>query len=189
MAGPNEADLEMIALWRRVIADVEPLKGRPPLLPLPATARETTGRDAAAGSPHRPAAPGAARRDVATSARPAALLQPGEAAGLDKRTLQRLRRGLIRPEGQIDLHCLSQADAHQALSRFILAARRAQRRCVLVITGKGLRSGGEMGILKMNVPRWLNEAPLRPLVLAFAFAQPSDGGDGALYVLLRRSRS
>lgn len=183
MAGPTEAELEMIALWRRVMADVEPLPGRPPPLPLP------TPDPGLAAPPRRPAAPTAPRRPAATPVQREAWLQPGEAAGLDKRTLQRLRRGLIRPERQIDLHCLSQADAHQALSRFIVAAQRAQQRCVLVITGKGLRSGGATGILKANVPRWLNEAPLRPLVLAFAFAMPSDGGDGALYVLLRRSRN
>jgi DNA-nicking Smr family endonuclease len=181
MAGWNKADPEMTALWRRVMADVVPLKGRPPLPPL------TPG--AAAAPAAAPAAPPAAPRALQTApAPPDPLLQPGAAAGLDKRTLQRLRRGLIRPQTQIDLHCLSQTDAHQALTRFILAAHRAQRRCVLVITGKGLRSGGEIGVLKVNVPRWINEPPLRPLVLAFSFAAPSDGGDGALYVLLRRRR-
>lgn len=177
MAGWNETDPEMTALWRRVMADVKPLKGRPRLPPLV---------PAAAVAPDAPPAAPPALPPAPAPADP--LLQPGAAAGLDKRTLQRLRRGLIRPQTQIDLHCLSQADAHQALTRFILAAHRAQRRCVLVITGKGLRSGGEMGVLKMNVPRWINEPPLRPLVLAFTFAAPSDGGDGALYVLLRRRR-
>ena len=63
---------------------------------------------------------------------------------------------------------------------------------MLVITGKGSTGrglGGQgMGILRQVVPRWLNESPLRPLVLAIHRAQPKDGGDGALYVLLKRRR-
>jgi Uncharacterized protein conserved in bacteria len=59
---------------------------------------------------------------------------------------------------------------------------------VLVITGKGYGSEGAIGVLKTNVPRWINESPNRERVLAFAFATDRDGGEGALYVLLRRLR-
>jgi DNA-nicking Smr family endonuclease len=61
------------------------------------------------------------------------------------------------------------------------------RRCVLVITGKGIWRS-EAGILREMVPRWLNEAPNRARVLAIAHAQPRHGGQGALYVLLKRKR-
>jgi DNA-nicking Smr family endonuclease len=78
------------------------------------------------------------------------------------------------------------------LGDFIARSARAGLRCVLVITGKGLRrldderSGSEIGILRNAAPRWLNEAPNRARILAFAAAQPRHGGGGALYVLLRR---
>lgn len=100
----------------------------------------------------------------------------------------RLRRGQIRPETQIDLHRLTQHEAHDALLRFLAAAQLAGRRCVLVITGKGYGTDGAVGVLKSNVPRWINESPARERVLAFAHAAGRDGGEGALYVLLRRIR-
>lgn len=90
-------------------------------------------------------------------------------------------------DGRLDLHGMSQAEAHDALTGFVLASHRMGRRAVLVITGKGLY-GERSGVLKSAVPRWLNEAPLRDRILAFQPAQPKDGGSGALYVLLKRRR-
>jgi DNA-nicking Smr family endonuclease len=115
-------------------------------------------------------------------------LAPGVADGIDKRTLQKLRRGLLPPEARIDLHRMTQEDAHQALDRFLAGAQAAGRRSVLVITGKGYGSGGAVGVLKAAVPRWLNEPAMRSRVLAFSHAVGADGGEGALYVLLRRLR-
>jgi DNA-nicking Smr family endonuclease len=82
---------------------------------------------------------------------------------------------------------MTQAEAHQALTAFIRASSDAGRRCVLVITGRGLGPNGS-GVLKNAVPRWLEEPDLRRQVLATATAQPRDGGAGAAYVLLRRRR-
>lgn len=84
---------------------------------------------------------------------------------------------------------MTEAEAHRALTRFLAAAQMAGRRSVLVITGKGFRGAGGVGVLKANVPRWLNEEPTRARVLAFTHASRADGGEGALYVLLRRLRS
>jgi DNA-nicking Smr family endonuclease len=108
---------------------------------------------------------------------------PGRPAGLDKRSAQRLRRGQTPVEARLDLHGLTQAEAHRALNAFLAAAQAAGKRCALVITGKG----GE-GVLKRMVPLWLAEAPNRPRVLAIEPAQPRHGGEGALYVLLRKAR-
>ena len=116
-------------------------------------------------------------------------LRHGAAPGLDKRSAQRLKRGQLQIEGRIDLHGMTQTEAHRTLVRFIQNAREADKRCVLVITGKGLRRDGSIGILRESVPRWLNEPGLRPKVLSFTHAQPKDGGEGALYVLLKRRRS
>jgi DNA-nicking Smr family endonuclease len=130
-------------------------------------------------------------------------------AGVDRATAERLKRGLHRIEAQLDLHGMTQAAAHRALAGFVVASREAGRRCVLVITGRGLspgyravppfqhsedgRSDGspggeEAGILRRAVPRWLDEPELRPHLLAIAPAQPRHGGAGALYLLLRRRR-
>lgn len=115
-------------------------------------------------------------------------LGPDTAPGLDKRTAARLRRGQLPIEARIDLHGLTRDEAHRALEGFLGSAHDAGKRCVLVITGKGLRASGEMGVLRDAVPRWLNAPPIRPLILAFRPAPPRDGGAGALYVLLKRKR-
>jgi DNA-nicking Smr family endonuclease len=130
-------------------------------------------------SPSRPSLGGAAARPE---------LGHGVAPGLDKRTLIKLRRGQFRVEAEIDLHRCSQEQAHRALDAFLAASHAGGRRCVLVITGKGLKSSGPVGVLRHGVPHWLNLPPNRERVLAFCHATPADGGEGALYVLLRRPR-
>ncbi|HEX7970035.1 MAG TPA: Smr/MutS family protein, partial [Stellaceae bacterium] len=102
------------------------------------------------------------------------------------RNAERLRRGELGIEARLDLHGMTQEEAHRALDDFLACAQHAGRRCVLVITGKG--GAGRGGILRSAVPRWLNEAPNRARLLAFAAAQPKHGGAGALYLLLRRRR-
>lgn len=173
-------------LWRRFAKDVRPLRRRSP--PAPATA---AGTDIPAVTPPlpRPAitlAPPPSLRPPPPS--PVGVLAPGVAPGLDQRTLQRLKRGLIPPEAEIDLHYHTQDEAHAALYRFLVAGQAAGRRCVLVITGKGYGSKDSTGVLKAAVPRWLNEPGLRARVLALTHATTAFGGDGALFVLLRRKR-
>jgi DNA-nicking Smr family endonuclease len=108
-------------------------------------------------------------------------------AGIDRASAERLKRGLHRIEVRLDLHGMTRAEAHRALSAFITASREAGRRCVLVITGRGLGQSGP-GVLKSSVPRWLEEPALRRQILAIAPAQPHHGGGGAIYLLLRRGR-
>lgn len=89
-------------------------------------------------------------------------------------------------EATLDLHGLIQAEAHRALGAFLHGSRSAGKRTVLVITGKGGVKDSERGVLRDAVPRWLNEGPNRRMIKAFSFAAPKDGGEGALYVLLKR---
>jgi DNA-nicking Smr family endonuclease len=114
-------------------------------------------------------------------------LAPGRIAGVDKRLAERLRRGQLTIEAMLDLHGLTQEEAHRQLDGFLALSAQAGRRCVLVITGKGVWRP-ESGVLREMVPRWLNEAPNRARVLAIAHAQPRHGGTGALYLLLKRRR-
>lgn len=119
----------------------------------------------------------------------------GQTTGLDKRTSERLDRGRLPIEARLDLHGMVQSAAHGALTYFIMTAHADGKRCVLVITGKGERSRNDItdmhekgGVLRRAVPQWLNEAGLRSKILKFTYAQPKDGGEGALYILLRRKR-
>lgn len=115
--------------------------------------------------------------------------------GLDRKTSDRLRKGQLPLDGILDLHGKSRVRAQEALNQFIQNSYVSGKRCVLVITGKGAGADGRrdplnegLGVLKQFVPQWLNEPPNKALVLQSARAKPKHGGDGALYVLLRRKR-
>ena len=112
-------------------------------------------------------------------------------AGIDRANAERLKRGKHRIDARLDLHGMTQDEAHRALSVFVRASRADGKRCVLVITGRGSAKGPNSigGVLKAAVPRWLHEPEFRPHLLAIAAAQPRDGGSGALYVMLRRTRA
>ncbi len=135
--------------------------------------------------PRRPAMKQAARPGPAHD--PGKPLEPGSAMGLDRRTHQRLRKGKMAIDGRLDLHGLTQDAAYNALVSFVENGWQRGKRCLLVITGKGLSAGGQ-GVLRQQVPRWLNETRLRPAILAVSPAQAEHGGSGALYVLLKRKR-
>ena len=158
--------------WRRWPRPTPPEHVRSNQSPFPGSARSHPGSAAAREAPPAPAE-----------------LVPGTASGIDKRTLARLRRGLIAPDARVDLHNRTQEEAHRLLAAVLAASQTAGRRCVLVITGKGYGPGGAVGVLKTMVPRWLNEQPNRSRVLAFCHAPAAQGGEGALYVLLRRLKS
>lgn len=113
---------------------------------------------------------------------------------MDARSFGRLKRGKLVPEGRIDLHGMSLGQAHPALTAFILRAFAAEKRLVLVITGKGKRpdDAGPIpqrhGVLRHQVPQWLALPPLDQAVLQIAPAHFRHGGEGAYYVYLRRRR-
>jgi len=180
---------EDAALWRRVADGIRPLKGRRPPPEEPATGGESDEHIATPPPPRRRPRPPVPPPPAPAPSPTLPEIGHGDAVGLDKRTAQRMRRGQLPIEGRIDLHGLTEADAHRALTSFLIAAQNAGRRCVIVVTGKGLKADGRPGVLRANVPRWLNQAPNRGRILAFCHAQPRDGGEGALYVLLRRNKS
>jgi len=110
-------------------------------------------------------------------------IRPGQA---DPKIRRKLMRGEIPVDGKIDLHGLREAEAHQVLTDYVISAVGGGLRCLLVVTGKGLQ--GE-GVLKRQVPRWLSMPPLSPHILEVLPAHRTHGGDGALYVYLRRQRT
>jgi|SRR6516165_9270787 DNA-nicking Smr family endonuclease len=110
-------------------------------------------------------------------------------APLGRRAKQRVARGKETIDGRLDLHGLTQNEAYIALLRFLRMASARGARIVLVITGKGVRGGdGERGVLKRQVPQWLGLPEFRMLVVGFEDAHVTHGGEGALYVRVRRSK-
>ena len=99
---------------------------------------------------------------------------------------QRVARGKEAIDARLDLHGLTQAQAHSALLRFLHNANARDARLVLVITGKG--RGSEPGVLRRQVPQWLGLPEFRSLVVGFEDAHIAHGGEGALYVRVRRMR-
>ena len=122
-----------------------------------------------------------------TSNSASVLLQRGDMSGIDKRTAERFRRGKMKVDATLDLHGHSQEQAHQKLVPFLRHSYDAHRRCLLVITGKGMRSEGK-GVLQRMLPLWLNDAIIRPYILGFDYAPRDKGGEGAYLILLRRQR-
>ena len=115
---------------------------------------------------------------------------------MDKKAYDRLKRGKLKPQGRIDLHGMTMDQAHPALIAFIMSSYAKERRLVLVITGKGQGKAREdvgpiperPGILRRNVPHWLQTPPLAQVVMQVSEAHGRHGGGGAYYVYLRRNR-
>jgi DNA-nicking Smr family endonuclease len=113
----------------------------------------------------------------------------GALVGADPNLLPKLRRGDFSIQAHFDLHGMTTAEAREALERFILSSAIKGLRCVLIIHGRGLNSRDQIPILKERMSSWLKRGRLKQMVLAFATAQPCDGGAGALYVFLRKCQS
>jgi DNA-nicking Smr family endonuclease len=112
----------------------------------------------------------------------------GAVVGADPDLLTKLRRGDFSIQAHFDLHGMTTSEAREAVERFILSSVIKGLRCVLIIHGRGLNSRDQIPILKERMSSWLKRGRLKQMVLAFATAQPCDGGAGALYVFLRKCK-
>lgn len=191
------------ALWEHAARDLKPIKGKKQRVhaaledadgELAPPKRETHKPPKTVTESKQPAAARAA-------ALPAKLVTVRLAAppptALDRRKARQIGIGKIEIEARIDLHGMRQGEAHTALRRFLMSAHASGRRWVLVITGKGaaartalderpMSAETERGVLRRNVPRWLVEPELAAIVVGYTAAAIRHGGEGALYVQLRR---
>jgi DNA-nicking Smr family endonuclease len=169
-----------LVLWESVAQSINPLSGRKLKSKLEALAKGAQPKASKSPAVAVPA------RQITASKAPD--MAHGKAPGLDRRTQLRLRRGKVEVEARLDLHGMTQEAAHDALFGFLQRTQARGYKTVLVVTGKGTRADGRIGVLRQQVPRWLNEPRFRALVHAFDYAAPPDGGEGALYILLRRRK-
>jgi DNA-nicking Smr family endonuclease len=197
------AEDDDIGIWRHTAATIEPLKrGKPRVHP----AAERVKSDAPKAKSNsktesQPATTGdsahAAMRERAPS-KSATLPRQADPPGLsafDRNSARKIRIGRIEIEARVDLHGMRQDEAHAALKAFLFRSQNRGLRYVLVITGKGKPTGTsefqsaydakERGILRRNVPRWLEEPDIRGIVVSYATAAIQHGGEGAIYVHLR----
>lgn len=166
-------------LWSAATRAIVPLR-RPP----------TGDAQPAETPPAPPAAPETPVTVQTRASRPTTRQAPPPPTPLDRRFKQRLARGSEPIDARVDLHGLTQAEAHDLLMRFVITAAAQGARVVLVITGKGGGPGAEggRGVLRRQVPLWLKTPALRDHVVGFSAAHAGHGGEGALYVRLRRRR-
>lgn len=166
-------------LWDQVRRTATPLRPEPPPEPVVPAPAQPPAKAAAAAKAQAAAPPPKAKP------KPAA---PPPVGGFDRKTMTRLSRGSVAIDARIDLHGMTQDAAHRRLLRFLEAARGEGAKIVLVITGKGAPDAvdGGRGVLRRAVPEWLRSPPFRLLVSGYENAGRRHGGEGALYVRLRR---
>ena len=177
------------ALWSVFVRAIKPLR----------KAKQTT--DAAADSNVKPGVKAAEKKPAAIDTAPprpravpiapaAARIPPSTPAlaPLDRRLKKRVARGREPIDAKLDLHGLTQSEAHAALLRFLHRAQSRGVRIALVVTGKGSTGHAERGVLKRQVPLWLALPEFRRFVVGFEDAHIGHGGQGALYVRLRREK-
>lgn len=171
-------------LWSGVVRSITPLR--------PAERKPKPKSKPAAQSLTASASPKASRVGAPREPAPAVKVPP--LAPFDRRLKQRVARGRDAIDARIDLHGMTQSEAHGALGRFLRRTQADGARIVLVVTGKG--AGGrdahtehaERGVLRRQVPLWLALPEFRSLIVGFEEAHVSHGGQGAIYVRLRRPR-
>ncbi len=186
------------ALWDKVARSADALRPdeAPPAEGAALSADAVSVPDGAdVPPPARPAAAAGARAAPPSAAAVKQPPRPPALTPIDRRTRGRLARGSIALDGRLDLHGMTQIEAHDRLAGFLRATQAGGGRLVLVITGKGrpgdtplsfLPGESGRGTLRRTVPNWLVSAEFRPLVAGFEAAHRTHGGDGALYVRLRR---
>jgi DNA-nicking Smr family endonuclease len=183
------------ALWESVAKQVKPLRKKPRAAKphatemqteAPAAAKPAAASKSAAAS--KPAAAPNPRASVQTESPPKPAAPP--LAPLGRRERSKLSRGRMEIDARLDLHGMTQTRAHRALFGFLQRAHHQGLTFVLVITGKGKMgvAESERGVLRRQVPQWLSLPEFRSLVVGFEEAHIGHGGEGALYVRVRRSK-
>jgi DNA-nicking Smr family endonuclease len=168
------------ALWESVAKQTKPLRKKP-------RAAKTPGESSASETPAlaKHAAP---QKPLAPAVR-AAKSQAPPLAPLERRERSHLSRGRKQIDARLDLHGMTQTRAHRALSGFLQRAHHDGLTFVLIITGKGkIGAESERGVLRRQVPEWLSLPEFRALVVGFEEAHIGHGGEGALYVRIRRAK-
>ena len=186
---PDEAEL-----WNRVARSVDKVRSKP---------RVPSHIDSVGPAPAKPvrdepeprSQPPKAAPSLPPAPKPA---RPAPLAEFDRRAVRQVASGKVAIDARLDLHGMRQRDARMELHAFLRAAQARALKTVLVVTGKGdpaverdhlaaAFGKTQRGVLRRSVPQWLEEPELRSVVLSYTSAGTRHGGDGALYVQLRKS--
>ena len=189
---PRQLSAEEKDLWDRVAKTTRPFQKQQVTKndePLPRAVKKTSDSKPAPGLRLAPFRVGERARGGTMAA-----VTPMSPVKMDTKAFRKMARGKMKPEARIDLHGMTQDAAHTALTQFVLGSHARGKRLVLVITGKGKEKPDlgpipeRVGVLRHQVPKWLDLPPLRDKVLQVSQAHISHGGGGAYYVYLSRLR-
>lgn len=185
-SAPGPLSPEDAALWEKVTGTADPLlKGKSSVV----ERTESVAEPAQSAPSAKKKTVGIEHRQAAEPPKPPA---PPPVSNFDRKEARRLGSGRTSVDARIDLHGMRQHEAHVSLKAFLARAQAKGHRHVLVITGKGGKRENdgsyERGVLNREAPRWLSEPEFRKWVVSFAPASKRHGGEGALYVRLRRNR-
>jgi len=176
--GRRHLSEEERTLWETVARQVKPLRKKPRLAKTAVSMAEPAGAKSVASPRPVPAV---------SAPKPSKPAVP-PLAPLGRRERARLSKGRNQIDARLDLHGMTQTRAHRTLLGFLQRAHREGLTFVLVITGKGVAGDAERGVLRRQVPQWLALPEFRTLVVGFEEAHIGHGGEGALYVRIRRAR-
>ena len=174
------------ALWESIAKQIKPLRKKPR-----AAKAQAASPDAEAIAASKPAAPPRPSPSAKILRAPKPDLPPAQPplAPIGRRERSQLSRGRKEIDARLDLHGMTQTRAHHALAGFLQRAHHDGLTFVLVITGKGkMGAESERGVLRRQVPQWLSLPEFRQLVVGFEEAHSGHGGEGALYIRIRRSK-
>lgn len=183
-----EEDLDDDELFRKAMAKVKPLRGRP---------KEQKNKRAKESKRRGSRAQGQVilPRDMLKRFLEEEKVESFYKAGYveggpqewNQLLLKKLREGEFSVQAELDLHGLSQREARDEIRQFIEECSRNNLTCVRIIHGKGKNSRNYIPVLKRQIPRWLSQKRTSRYLIAYTSARPVDGGMGAIYVLLRKT--
>ena len=180
MSDISDVDEDALSLFRETVGFVHPVRQDsahcPTTKPAPVPAQRVADERQVV-------------RDMALGLHETEILETGDGLyfkrdGVQSRLFQKLKRGQLKLESELDLHGMTIAVAKEAVAIFLTKARQTNWRCVRIIHGKGYGSPKGVPVLKSRINNWLQQ---RDEVLAFCSARQIDGGTGAVYVLLKKS--
>jgi DNA-nicking Smr family endonuclease len=192
---------EEAELWHQVGRSLDKVKKKPRVTPHGDAAEGEAPARSGTPAPTRPRSEPRAKTPPAVPPSPAPVpSRPPAPAEIDRRTHRQVAAGKLAIDDVLDLHGLNQETAHRRLRSFLMSCQARGHRMVLVVTGKGgpgradaqfgerPGDGSRRGVLRRIVPLWLEEPELRAIVLGYGSAGVRHGGEGALYIRLRKAR-
>ncbi len=175
--------------WHQAVQDVTPLSPREKIHFKEPKRTENTPSNTPSTLPFKPHATRQETRPPQKERAPHTVPAIGDMTALDRQTAKQFAAGNISPNKVLDLHGMTQSEAHQQIQAMLQHAHQQQWRSVHIITGKGSATPGGRGVLRQAVPQWLQQHQAPPIIRAISYLPPAKGGDGVIALYFARVRT